>query len=208
MLNQPSLSGQGNHVGVASSFLSSLGPGDKVHVSVRPSNTAFHLPADASATPLILVAAGSGLAPFRGFVEERAAQLAAGRSPAPALLFFGCRDPDVDDLYADGELARWAAAGAVDVRRAYSRRADRSAGCRYVQHRLYRDGADVMRLLDRGARVYVCGGRAVGRAVEDTFVRLAMERRDEGHPEGLTDEEARAAFEQLRNGRYATDVFD
>ena len=56
--------------------------------------------------------------------------IGAGRSVAPALLFFGCRSPDSDDLYAD-EFARWEQLGAVEVRRAYSRDAEKSSGCKY-----------------------------------------------------------------------------
>ncbi|TQN65714.1 Bifunctional cytochrome P450/NADPH--P450 [Colletotrichum shisoi] len=131
VLDEPSLSGQGRHVGVATSYLAALKAGDKLHVAVRPSHQAFHLPHNPEKTPLILVAAGSGIAPFRGFVQERAALVAAGRTLAPALLFFGCRRPGADDLYRE-ELDRWEEAGAVAVRRAYSRAAGESEGCRVI----------------------------------------------------------------------------
>ncbi len=121
VLDAPSFSNPDQqHMGVATSYLASLAPGDKLNVSIRPSHSAFHLPIEPAKTPIICVAAGSGLAPFRGFVQERAAQIAAGRDLAPALLFFGCRGPAVDDLYRS-EFDKWAAMGAVDVRRAYSR---------------------------------------------------------------------------------------
>lgn len=110
MLEQPVRSGKDPYIGVATSFLSSLGPGERLHVAVRPSET-FHLPADAEKTPIICLAAGSGLAPFRGFLQERAAMIGRGGKVAPALLFFGCRSPSEDDLYAK-ELARWEAARA------------------------------------------------------------------------------------------------
>ena len=58
---------------------------------------------------MIMVCAGTGLAPFRGFLQDRALRAAAatdGVQPAPALLFFGCDHPDVDFLYRD-ELAEW-----------------------------------------------------------------------------------------------------
>lgn len=194
-------------MGVATSFLSELTPGDKLHVSVRPSTAAFHLPSDAENTPIICIAAGSGLAPFRGFIQERAAMLAAGRDLAPALLFFGCRDPDVDDLYAS-ELARWEKLGAVEVRRAYSRAADRAQGCKYVQDRLYHDREDVFPLWDRGAKVYICGSREVGKGVEDVCIRLAQEWSKENLGKDSTAEEAKEWFEKNRNERFATDVFD
>ncbi|QPC76462.1 hypothetical protein HYE68_007214 [Fusarium pseudograminearum] len=208
LLDAPSLSGQGRHVGVATNFLSQLIAGDKLHVSVRASSAAFHLPSDPETTPIICVAAGTGLAPFRGFIQERAAMLAAGRKLAPALLFFGCRDPENDDLYAE-ELARWEQMGAVDVRRAYSRATDKSEGCKYVQDRIYHDRVDVFKVWDQGAKVFICGSREIGKAVEDICVRLAMERSEETQEgKGATEEKAREWFERSRNERFATDVFD
>lgn len=204
MLDQQAYSGHGPHVGVATNFLAGLAAGERVQVAVRPTKS-FLLPEEADKTPLVCVAAGSGMAPFRGFVQERAMMLAAGRQLAPALLFFGCRHPDGDDLYTV-EMARWEAAGAVDVRRAYSRAPERSAGCKYVQHRLSRDRADVQELWARGARVYVCGSGEVSRAVEAVFVDMVREGAQAGA--GLDEAEARAWFEEQRNGRYVTDVFD
>ncbi|KAG6017145.1 hypothetical protein E4U43_002204 [Claviceps pusilla] len=207
VLKQRALSGQGAHLGVASNFLSSLTAGESLHVAVRPSET-FHLPADAENTPLICIAAGSGLAPFRGFMQERAAMLAAGRTLAPALLFFGCRAPDTDDLYAE-ELSQWEQLGAVDVRRAYSRRPSASRDCRYVQHRLSLDRADVVALWDKGARIYVCGSKHVGQAVEDVFldmIKEAVYKKEDGRE--LSTEAAKEWFDGHRKERYLTDVFD
>ncbi|KAK3398875.1 putative bifunctional P-450:NADPH-P450 reductase [Sordaria brevicollis] len=178
LLETPSLSQPSKkHMGVATSYLSSLLPGDKLNVSVRPSHKAFHLPVDADKTPLIMVAAGSGLAPFRGFVQERAAQIAAGRSLAPAVLFYGCRHPEQDDLYRD-EFDRWEEMGAVSVRRAFSRVPDHpdSQGCRYVGDRIWHDREELTGLWDRGAKVFVCGSREVGEGVKRVVVRIAVER--------------------------------
>ncbi|KAK1543827.1 bifunctional P-450/NADPH-P450 reductase [Colletotrichum paranaense] len=219
VLDSPSLSGQGRHVGVATSYLAALKKGDKLHVAVRPSHAAFHLPRDPENTPLILVAAGSGIAPFRGFVQERAAMLAAGRTLAPALLFYGCRRPGADDLYRE-EFDAWEKMGAVSVRRAYSRATSQGegegqgGGCRYVQDRMYRDKKDVSELWARGAKLFVCGTRSVGKAVEEACVRVILESAKEGKGEGLAElrdleyEGAKKWFEGIRNERYATDVFD
>jgi cytochrome P450/NADPH-cytochrome P450 reductase len=207
VLEAPSLSGTGRHLGVASSYLASLAPGDKLHVSVRPSHTAFHPPVDGEKTPLICVAAGTGIAPFRGFIQERVAMIAAGRALAPAVLFFGCRDPEVDDLYR-AELDRWQALGAVDVRRAYSRRADAvdSMGCKYVQDRMWMDRKDVVNLWQKGARVYVCGSREVGESVKTVVIKIAMENAEE-NCQSMSEEKALKWFEGIKNERYATDVF-
>ncbi|KAJ3457900.1 hypothetical protein MRS44_012009 [Fusarium solani] len=72
VLDEPAFSGVGRHVGVASSYLSSLRPGDKVQVGVRSAAAGFHLPLEVNKTPIICIAAGTGLAPFRAFIQERA----------------------------------------------------------------------------------------------------------------------------------------
>ncbi|KAL7949857.1 cytochrome P450 [Trichoderma barbatum] len=205
VLEQPALSGQGSHFGVATHFLASLAAGEKLHVAVRQSK-AFHLPTDAENTPLIFIGTGSGLAPFRGFVQERAAMIAAGRKIAPALLFYGCRSPDMDDLYAE-EFERWEKLGAVEMRRAYSRASDKSLGCKYVQHRMSHDRKDLFKLWDQGAKVLVCGNRDVGKAVEAVCVQLVQEKSSAGGKE-LTEEKAKAWWDTQRNERYVTDVFD
>lgn len=199
--------GARHHLGVASSYLSSLAPGDKLHVSVRPSHSSFHLPTDAANTPVILVGAGSGVAPFRGFIQERAAQVAAGRTLAPAILFFGCRSPDKDDLYRS-ELDKWEKLGAVEVRRAYSRSADGNAkGCKYVQDRMWLDREEVTELWKKGAKVYVCGSRLVGDAVKKVVIKMAEE---DAVKEGkdVSDEKITKWFDGIKNERFATDVFD
>jgi cytochrome P450/NADPH-cytochrome P450 reductase len=209
LLDSPALSDTGRrHVGVASSYLSTLEAGDKLHVSVRPSHTAFHLPLDAEKTPIVLIAAGSGLAPFRGFIQERAAQIGAGRTLAPALLFFGCRDPKQDDLYRE-EFDRWEKLGAVEVRRAYSRSdAPDAKGCKYVQDRLRLDQEEVSDLWKKQAKVYICGSRRVGDAVKKVAIQMAKDKAKRDDDKDLSDEEASKWFDGLKNERFATDVFD
>ncbi|KAJ0155367.1 putative bifunctional reductase, partial [Colletotrichum tanaceti] len=84
--------------------------------------------------------------------------------------------------------------------------------CRYVQHRLWREREEVARLWAGGAKVFVCGTRDVGKAVEETCVRVLLESAKEGRgqPElrDLDHEGAKKWFEGIRNERYATDVFD
>ncbi|TDZ38726.1 Bifunctional cytochrome P450/NADPH--P450 reductase [Colletotrichum spinosum] len=215
VLNEPSLSGQGPYIGVASSYLDSLAEGDSLHVAIRPSHAAFSLPSDTEHTPLICVAAGTGLAPFRGFIQERAAMLAAGRTLAPALLFFGCRSPDHDDLYRD-ELDEWEARGAVSVRRAFSREPDGSEGCKHVQDRMWKDRGELVELWKQGAKAYVCGSRGVAESAKETIIKIKveMEKAKGEQPETAeteTDsdsEKVKEWFESLRNIRYVTDVFD
>ncbi|KAI1084616.1 cytochrome P450 [Whalleya microplaca] len=206
LLEAPSKSGHGKYLGVASSYLDSLAPGDKLHISVRQSHAAFHLPQDVENTPIICIAAGSGLAPFRGFLQERAAMMTAGRKLAPALLIFGCRAPERDDLYAD-ELAEWERLGAVTVKRTYSRAPEKSGGLKYVQDMLREERKEIGRLWEMGAKLFVCGSRAVGEGVKDVAVELIIMGEKKKGKE-ISEEEARKLWEDMRNARYATDVFD
>lgn len=206
VLDKPALSGQGRHIGVASHYLSKLKPGDMVHVAVKPSHQAFHLPAKGEETPIIMVAAGTGLAPFRGFIQERAAQIGAGRTLAPAHLYIGCRHPEKDELYRE-DMSRFEKLGAVEIHRAYSQAPEHSNGHKHVDDVLRADRELLGQLWKDGARVYVCGSKGVGDAVKD----IAIEQRRHWLKEQGEDDSQEAAnkwFESIRNERYSTDVFD
>lgn len=155
---------------------------------------------------MILTQIDAGLAPFRGFIQERAAQIAAGRVLAPALLFYGCRDPSTDFLYSD-LLARWEKLGAVSLRCAFSRASEQSKDCKYVQDRLYHDRSEVVELFDAGAKLFICGSREVGKGVEDACLTIAREERERKKGGVVDEQKLREWFEGLRNERFATDVF-
>ena len=207
VIDEESFQGEGKRfLGVASNYLSNLQEGDRILVTVKQSHQSFHLPLNIANTPLIMVCAGTGIAPFRGFVQERALQIEAGRKLAPALLFFGCQKPGQDDLHAD-EISAWASKGAVDVRYAYSRDSASSNGAKYVQDRYWADREDVLRQFHSGAKVFVCGSGRVADGVKDASVKMFMQSNDEtGEPK--TKEEAETWFDGLRNERFMSDVFD
>ncbi|KAK4508329.1 hypothetical protein PRZ48_002067 [Zasmidium cellare] len=202
ILDEPSFSGRGRHVGVASHYLSTLTPGDIVHVSIRPSHKSFHLPTDPENVPVIMIAAGAGLAPFRGFIQERAAQIASGRKLAPAHLYFGCRQPNKDDLYHD-ELAFWESMSAVSVHRSYSQIPE---GPKHIHEVLLADKERIVELWDQGAKVYVCGSRGLGESVKGACMEIAGES---AKARGMTGSEEAVGrwFESIRNERFSTDVF-
>ncbi len=180
--------------GVCSTFLAErVAPGTSLAVRVHV-NTRFRLPADASA-PLILIGPGTGIAPFRAFLEERQALGASGKN----WLFFGNPYVASDFLYRD-ELAAWKQSGLLTrLDTAFSR--DQSEKI-YVQHRLCEHGALLWSWLQDGAHVYVCGDAArMAKDVEAALLDLIAQ-------ELQSPEAARQHLETLRqNGRYQRDVY-
>jgi cytochrome P450 / NADPH-cytochrome P450 reductase len=205
VLQAPSHTGQGTHLGVATSYLSSLSRGDKIQLAIRASPVAFSIPNNPAETPLICIAAGTGIAPFRGFMQERAAQRAAGRDLAPALLFFGCRG-SVDDLYRD-ELDQWENDGVVQVKRAYSREPEKTEGCKHVQDRMMKEKLAAVELWRAGAKIYVCGSRGIADSVREAVITIKKAALMEDGKESEVSS-VEQWFDELRNVRYVIDVFD
>ncbi|KAF5547984.1 NADPH-ferrihemo reductase [Fusarium mexicanum] len=150
------------------------GPGDalqghKVFACLRRSN--FKLPT-MSSTPLVMIGAGTGLAPFRGFILERARLKSVGKPIGKMILFFGCRAPDQDYLYRD-ELAEVAKElqGSFEIVTAFSRANGQPK--KYVQDKVEERNKDVCDLLRDGASIYFCGrasmAREVGNVVEESM---------------------------------------
>lgn len=136
------------HGGVASTFLAERG--EMVRVHLRP-NHHFRLPADDA--PIIMIGPGTGIAPFRAFLQERQATGARGRS----WLFFGDRRRATDFLYGD-ELQAFAEAGTLSrLDLAFSRDSTQGTPKTYVQHRMREHAAELYRWLQDGAYLYVCG---------------------------------------------------
>jgi NADPH-ferrihemoprotein reductase len=187
--------------GVATRHLSHLKEGDVCIVSVRRS--AFKLPTR-KAQPVIMIGPGTGLAPFRGFLQERSialAQSATDHTPRPGkmILFNGCRRPDEDHIYAD-ELAQYEKEGLVEVHTAFSRLGSEKV---YVQHLLAKHGKDVWAALDKGASVYVCGDASHMAKDVDKALRALIKEAG-----GKTQDEADNYVKMLLdNNRYAQDVW-
>ena len=181
------------HVGAASGFLASLEEGGSLPVYIEP-NERFRVPADAS-RDILMIGPGTGVAPFRGFVQERAETGAAGRN----WLLFGARHFNTGFLYqaewqdalAKGELHR------LDL--AFSRdQADRI----YVQQRLREAGRDVYDWLQGGAHLYVCGAIAMGKDVHAALLEIVA-----AHNGGDTEAASDYLSSLQREGRYARDVY-
>ncbi|WP_296804947.1 assimilatory sulfite reductase (NADPH) flavoprotein subunit [Thiocapsa sp.] len=183
-----------DHLGAASGFLSErLGRNEAVRVYLAE-NDAFRLPDDGN-TPLIMIGSGTGVAPYRAFLQQRAANGDGGRN----WLIFGNRHFHRDFLYQlDWQAHR--KAGRLDrVSLAFSRDGAQKL---YVQQRLREEGMEILRWIDAGAHLYVCGatvmGQAVDRALVDIFTTEA----------GLDPDAAQACVDTLRReARYHRDLY-
>lgn len=180
--------------GVVSGPLAELAEGETVPVYLQR-NTGFRLPADPHAA-VVMIGAGTGVAPFRAFVAEREALGSAGRH----WLVFGDRSFELDFLY-QAEWLAWRKRGALarlDV--AFSRDQPNKI---YVQHRLREHGAELWAWLKNGAHLYVCGdAERMAPDVEEALLEIA---RRHG---GLRDDAAREYLLDLtRARRYQRDVY-
>jgi sulfite reductase (NADPH) flavoprotein alpha-component len=180
--------------GVASNYVAErLKRGDRVRVKLKP-NRHFRLPAPDK--DIIMVGPGTGVAPFRAFLQERRAAGTAGKN----WLFFGDRSFTHDFLYqidwqealADGTLAR------MDV--AFSRDRPRKT---YVQHKLWERRRHLVDWLDDGAHLYVCGdAKSMAKDVRATLARAYADVNQ------LAPEAAEAAVATLeRDKRYLQDIY-
>ncbi|WP_242110890.1 assimilatory sulfite reductase (NADPH) flavoprotein subunit [Luteimonas aquatica] len=199
--------------GAASHYLATRAEGERLPVYVE-ANERFRLPADA-ARDVIMIGPGTGVAPFRAFVQERAAtRPTRAGAPGRNWLFFGNPHFRSDFLY-QLEWQRALKSGELDrIDLAFSRDASRSpawdgralAGDShkkiYVQDRIRERGAELYDWLENGAHLYVCGAIAMGKDVHGALLD-AVSARKGGDRE--------AAVEYLdalqREGRYARDVY-
>lgn len=181
--------------GVASTFLAERLPtGGTLKVYRQPSH-GFRLPVD-PAVPIVMIGPGTGIAPFRAFLQERARQAARGL----AWLFFGNPNAASDFLYR-AELEDWLAQGVLTrLDTAFSR--DQAQKI-YVQHRIEEHRAELWGWLEEGAHLYVCGDAK--RMAKDVDVAL---RRVVASHGGRSSAEADAYVAELaRAGRYQRDVY-
>ena len=199
-----------DHLGAASGFLAALDDAGQVPVHIEP-NERFRVPADAS-RDIIMVGPGTGVAPFRGFVQERAETGATGRN----WLFFGARHFNTGFLYQTewqdalqrGELQRLDLAFSRDQAQIGSPHMDVRTLAKdshkkiYVQDRLRERGAELYDWLRNGAHFYVCGAIAMGKEVHAALLDVIT-----AHNGG----DAEAAAEYLTSlqteGRYGRDVY-
>jgi sulfite reductase (NADPH) flavoprotein alpha-component len=192
-------SNERQRTGIGSCYLADFAkPGDVVPVFVQKSH-GFAPPVD-DAAPAIMVGPGTGIAPFRAFLEEREARAAAsGVKGGRNWLFFGDQKRTTDFLYED-QVVDWQRRGLLArLELAFSRdQADKI----YVQHRMRENAAELWRWLEEGAHFYVCGDATrMAKDVEDTLLQIAAEHGGKGSG-------AKAWLDGLaKAGRYQRDVY-
>ncbi|KAM0560049.1 hypothetical protein ACHAPJ_004008 [Fusarium lateritium] len=172
--------------------------GFQLPVHLRKSN--FKLPKDAS-RPVIMIGPGTGVAPFRAFVQERAALAKQGRAVGKNLLFFGCRRRDQDWLYqAEWQDHKSVLGDNFDINVAFSRETNQKV---YVQHLIKTHAKDVLDMIDKGANIYVCGdAKHMARDVNSTLISIWAEQC------GISVENAAERVRELRDtGRYQEDIW-
>jgi sulfite reductase (NADPH) flavoprotein alpha-component len=187
--------GKRDRVGVASTFLAErIAAGTKLKAYVQKSH-GFALPSD-PAMPIIMVGPGTGVAPFRAFLQERMATGASGRN----WLFFGHQRSRCDFFYEE-ELAQMKTAGVLTrLTLAWSRDGDEKI---YVHHRMRDVGRDLWSWLAEGAHFYVCGdGKRMAKDVERALVDVIA-----AHGARKLDEAIAFLAELKKSGRYQQDVY-
>ncbi len=198
VLQEPAWSGRGDYHGVASNYLAQCQPGESLGMFLRSADSGFQLPEDAS-TSIIMVGPGTGIAPFRGFLQARAAMKQQGIVLGQAHLFFGCRN-DADFIYRE-ELEQFEKDGIVTLHTAFSRKDGIQKA--YVQQIMEPYSSNIIEMLNNNGRLYVCGdGNHMAPAVE------AMLQQAYQFEKGVEEIEAKNWLEQHQyRGNYVKDVW-
>lgn len=180
--------------GVCSTYLADRRPGDRVAVYLQPSSN-FRIPSD-SQTPMIMIGPGTGIAPFRGFLQERRALGHTG----PNWLFFGEQHAATDFYYREEIQAMHADGLLTEMDLAFSRDQHEKV---YVQHLMRKRGAQLWSWLQDGAQLYVCGSAdPMAKDVDRALCDIAAEH-------GKLDPDAAKAYVQSLSAdkRYHRDVY-
>ncbi|KAG9323845.1 hypothetical protein KVV02_007855 [Mortierella alpina] len=173
--------------------------GVKVPVHVRHSN--FKLPRN-SALPIVMIGPGTGVAPFRGFVQDRAQDVKNGKKVGATVLFFGCRREDEDYLYKNEWPELMKDIEGAQIITAFSRMPGMPKT--YVQHRMSENKELIWDLIHKqGGYFYVCGdAKNMAREVNHKLIEIAMTCGE------MTEEKATTYVKELRGrGRYEEDVW-
>ena len=193
------MSGNGEYKGIASNYLAERSQGDKMACFIHTPQSNFQLPKQTE-NPIIMIGPGTGIAPFRGFIQARRGLKQQGKTLGTAHLYIGCRNPEHDYLYQE-ELVQAEQEGLVTLHTAFSRCPGQEKT--YVQNRLAENAQEILPLLNEGGHLYICGdGSKMAPDVERTLIESYMQIYQ------ATKEESTKWLQSLEeNGRYAKDVW-
>lgn len=189
--------------GVATTWLREMKPASNpekkflVPVFIRKSQ--FRLPTRTQ-TPIIMIGPGTGLAPFRGFIQERALAKEEGKPVGETILYFGCRKRSEDYLYEE-ELEDYVKKGALKLHLAFSRDQAKKV---YVTHKLNENADEIWRVLgESNGHIYVCGdARSMAKDVHNIILKVVQEKGK------MSEQEAIAYVKKMEaQKRYSTDVW-
>lgn len=183
------------HEGVSSSYLlSRVEEGEKVPVYLE-ANEKFRLPQNPD-TPIIMISTGTGIAPFRAFLQERELQKAKGNN----WLFFGDRNEKTDFLYRE-EIDKFKENGILTrLNTVFSRDHEEK---KYIHHEMLAESRELFKWIENGACVYICGNKRT--MARDARKALKQIIREEG---GFSSEKTKAYFDRMKaDRRFQEDVY-
>ncbi|XP_017079507.2 NADPH--cytochrome P450 reductase [Drosophila eugracilis] len=186
--------------GVATTFLKNRKPvSDEIKVPVFIRKSQFRLPTKPE-TPIIMVGPGTGLAPFRGFIQERQFLRDEGKTVGESILYFGCRKRSEDFIY-ETELEEWVKKGTLTLKAAFSRDQAKKV---YVQHLLEQDADLIWKVIgENKGHFYICGdAKNMAVDVRNILVKVLSTRGN------MTEADAVQYIKKMEaQKRYSADVW-
>jgi len=199
VLERPAISGLGTFHGICSTYLAELPTDAQFYVKVKRPGPGFALPEDRT-TPIIMICAGTGIAPFRGFLHDLAAAHDNGEDLPPTILIRGCRRSDHDTIYGD-EIDAWVMQGWLQYFPAYSHEPEHDP--RHVEDVIIEQAGVLNPLLEVGAKVLVCGdAEQFYHDIEERMIKLRT------LDSATTQSTASDWLEQSKStGQYVVDIW-
>lgn len=181
----------GKRIGIGSKFFSNIPIGSEIKCYLQP-NPSFRIPEDHK--NIIMIGAGTGIAPFRAFMQERELNNCSGKN----WLFFG-EQTIKNDFYYQDELQSWISKNILKLDVAFSRDNKEK---NYVQDLILKNKKEFLKWIENGAHIYICGAREMGKDVDATIYNIIKELK------AFSDEQTAEHIKNLKNEkRYLKDVY-